>query len=133
MEWAQSTNELVEVSMGGRMGTKATQHGTIGKQIFAQVEELTAQGGMTRLAAFKQIAEASGRQVGTVSANYYRIARQKGGPLRSRQSRSAASGASRISDVVRLLQQVLQQQAEEIQRLRKETAWFAEVRRLLRG
>jgi hypothetical protein len=118
--------------MGGRMGTKATQYGTIGKQVFAQVEELTAQGGMTRLAAFKQIAEASGRQVGTVSANYYRIARQKGAPLRSRKSRSAASGASRISDVVQQVQRLLQQQADEIQRLWKETAQFAKIRRLLR-
>lgn len=118
--------------MGGRIGIKVTQYGTIGKQIFAQVEELTANGGMTRLAAFKQIAEASGRALGTVAANYYRIARQKGTPLRSRRSRSAASGASRISDVLRLVQQVLQQQAEEIQRLRKETAQFVALRRLLR-
>jgi uncharacterized lipoprotein YmbA len=119
--------------MGGRIGTKVTQRSTIGTQIFAQVEQLTAGGAMNRLAAFKQISEASGRQPGTVAANYYRIARQKGIPLRSRRWRSAASGASRISDVVRVVQQVLQQQAEEIQRLRKETAWFAQVRRLLRG
>jgi hypothetical protein len=118
--------------MGGRMGAKVTQYGTIGKQIFAQVEELTANGGMTRLAAFKQIAEASGRQVGTVAANYYRIAREKGTPLRSRRSRSAASGTSRISDVVQQVQRLLQQQADEIQRLWKETAQFAKVRRLLR-
>jgi uncharacterized lipoprotein YmbA len=118
--------------MGGRIGAKVTQHGTIGKQIFAQVEQLTAQGGMTRLAAFKQIAEASGRHPGTVAANYYRIARQKGAPLRARRTRSAVSGTSRISDVVRLLQQVLRQQADEIQRLWKETAQFAKVRRLLR-
>jgi hypothetical protein len=132
MEWAQSTNELVEVSMGGRMGSKVKQYGTIGRQIFAQVEQLTAQGGMTRLAAFKRIAEASGRQVGTVAANYYRIARQKGAPLRSRKSRSAASGTSRISDVVQQVQRLLQQQADEIQRLWKEAAQFAKIRRLLR-
>lgn len=117
--------------MGGRIGNKVTPRGAIGKQIFAQVEELTAQAAMTRLAAFKQIAEASGRQVGTVAANYYRIARRQGVPLRSRRPRSAASGASRISDTVRAIQQLLQQQDEEIQRLRKETAQFTEVRRLL--
>ena len=117
--------------MGGRMGTKVTPRGAIGKQIFAQVEQLTAQGGMTRLAAFKQIAAASGRNLGTVSANYYRVARRNGVKLRSRRQRSAASGASQISDTLRLVQQLLQQQAEEIERLRKETAQFAKLRRLL--
>jgi hypothetical protein len=117
--------------MGGRMGTKVAPRGTIGRQIFAQVEQLTAHGGMTRLAAFKQIAEASGRQVGTVTANYYRVARQQGVPLRSRRPRSAASGASRISDMVRAVQQLLERQDEEIQRLRKETAQLTKVRRLL--
>ena len=82
--------------MGGRIGTKATQYGTIGKQIYAQVEQLTAQGGMTRLAAFKQIAEASGRQPGTVAANYYRIARQKGAPLREVAPNSWTGGIVKI-------------------------------------
>jgi hypothetical protein len=117
--------------MGGRIGNKVKGYGTIGKQIFDQVNQITAEGGVTRLAAFKQIAEASGRQEGTVSANYYRVARQKGAPLRSRESRAAASGTSRISDAIQLVQKLLQQQAEEIERLRKETAQFAEVRRLL--
>lgn len=45
--------------------------GNIGEQIFAEVEQLTAGGAMKRLAAFKAVAERSGRQVGTVAANYY--------------------------------------------------------------
>lgn len=56
--------------MGGRMNSKDAR-GNIGEQIFAEVEQLTAGGAMKRLAAFKAVAERSGRQVGTVAANYY--------------------------------------------------------------
>src|SRR5271156_4590756 len=70
--------------MGGRHGRTRSPSG-IGEQIFAEVERLTADGKMKRLAAFKEIATRTGDQPGTVSANYYRIARKRGVPLRGRR------------------------------------------------
>lgn len=120
--------------MGGRIGNKIPRRGAIGQQIFDEVQKLTADGTVKRLAAFKQIADASGRQVGTVAANFYRIARQKGATLRPRATHTgstAGRGSSRILTTLRLLEQQLQQQEGEIQRLRKENAKFAKLRRLL--
>jgi hypothetical protein len=112
-----------------------TTRGTIGEQIFEQVEQLTAQGAMNRLAAFKQVASASGRQVGTVAANYYRVARQRGATLQRRGAGKASTGrrgSGRILAVLRVLERLLVAQEEEIARLRKENARFAQLRRLLR-
>lgn len=125
--------------MGGRMGEKnVTQRGAIGQQIFQQVEQLTAGGAMKRLAAFKQIAGASGRQLGTVAANYYRIARKKGTPLRKRRrGRPPGSGGrvtvSRGAAALRAIASALRAQEEELIRLRREVAAFKKVRQLLRG
>ena len=61
--------------------------GVIGEQIFDQVEKLVA-GGMNRTQAFAEISKESGRQAGTVAANYYRVARKRaGGSLRPRAKR----------------------------------------------
>jgi len=122
--------------MGGRTATKVvTKRGSIGQQIFEQVEQLTAEGAMNRLAAFKQLAAASGRQVGTVAANYYRVARRRGAALQPRGPGKASAGrrgSGRILATLRVLERLLQQQEEEIARLRKENARFAQLRRLLR-
>ncbi|MGH7584295.1 MAG: hypothetical protein ACREL5_13825 [Gemmatimonadales bacterium] len=122
--------------MGGRMGDKnVTEHGTIGQQIFQQVEQLTAGGAMKKLAAFKQIAEASGRQLGTVSANYYRVARQNGAPLRNRRGgRPPGTGVSvsRVTTALQLVASALRAQEEELARLRGELAAFEKVRELLK-
>ncbi len=127
--------------MGGRASEKAvTERGSVGKQIFAQVEQLTANG-MNKLAAFKQISESTGRAVGTVAANYYRLARQKGAPLRARRGEPgrppgrppgrATKGSSRIAVALQALVSAVQEQDEELARLRRENARFAEIRRLL--
>jgi hypothetical protein len=122
--------------MGGRIGTRVAPRGTIGKQIFAQVEQLTAGGAMNRLAAFKQISEASGRHPGTVAANYYRIARQKGAPLRARRPGRPAGTVrnelSRINTALQLVAAALRAQEEELARLRSERAAFMRIRRLLK-
>lgn len=55
--------------MGGSSG-KALR-GTIGQQIFDQVERLTSAGQMKRTAAIQEVAKQSGRQPATVAANYY--------------------------------------------------------------
>jgi len=52
--------------------------GNVGETIYAEVTRLIAGGGMSKRDAFAQVAEAQGRQAGTVSASYYRIARQRG-------------------------------------------------------
>ena len=57
--------------------------GEIGETIYADVEKLVADG-MNRTQAFAKISEESGRQAGTVAANYYRVARKRaGGSLRA--------------------------------------------------
>jgi hypothetical protein len=65
--------------------------GAVGQQIFDEVERLTAGGMMKRSAAFKQIAESSGRSAGTVAANNDRVARQKGVGLRVRRARTRSA------------------------------------------
>lgn len=124
--------------MGGRMGDKVvTEYGTIGQQIFKQVEQLTVQGAMNRLAAFKQIAAASGRAPGTVAANYYRVARQKGAPLRTRRPGRppGASGnvLSRVTAALQVVATALRAQEEELAKLRGQGAAFEKVRRLLKA
>jgi hypothetical protein len=49
----------------------------IGPEVHAQVTELVANG-MSKTDAFKQVAKERNSSAGTVSANYYRVARQKG-------------------------------------------------------
>jgi hypothetical protein len=59
----------------------------IGPEIHAKVTELVA-GGMSKSDAFKQVAKERKSSEGTVSANFYRVARQQGAGRR----RSAARG-----------------------------------------
>ncbi|HSP97608.1 MAG TPA: hypothetical protein VL049_10240 [Candidatus Dormibacteraeota bacterium] len=114
--------------MGGRQSGKDAR-GTIGEQIFAQVEQLTAGGAMNRLAAFNVLAERSGRKLGTVAANYYRVARKRGAPVRARRGRGGGSG--KIVAALRALQAALQDQERELARLRDENRRFQQLRRLL--
>ena len=67
---------------------------TIGPAIFEQVNKLVADG-KTRTEAFAQIAQERKSRPGTVSANYYRVARQQG-QERSRR-RSSAPAATRVT------------------------------------
>ena len=122
--------------MGGRMTNKAiSKRGAIGQQIFDRVEQLTANGAMKRVAAFKQIAKSSGRAAGTVAANYYRIARLKGAPLRSRRPRglTAARGkaSSRVAGALQVIAEALRAQEQELAQLRSQSAAFAKLRQLL--
>lgn len=124
--------------MGGRIGGKViTEYGTIGRQIFEQVEELTAGGALNRLAAFKQISEASGRALGTVAANYYRVARQKGAPLHARRPGrppgASGNAPARISSALQLIAAALRAQEAELAKLRAQSAAFEKLRRLLKG
>jgi hypothetical protein len=51
--------------------------GSVGKETFDQVEALLKQG-KSKSEAFAQVASDSGKNAGTVSANYYRVARANG-------------------------------------------------------
>jgi hypothetical protein len=55
-------------------------HENIGEATYRAVNELTsrADSPLTRAQAFAVLAEQQGRQEGTVSANYYRVARKRG-------------------------------------------------------
>jgi hypothetical protein len=121
--------------MGGRQSTKRPR-GSVGEQIFAEVEQLTAGGAMPRLKAFEAVAQRTGRQVGTVAANYYRVARKRGAPLAPRRRRGAASaggraGGGKVSAALKALQAALQEQERELARLRAENKRFQQLRRLL--
>jgi hypothetical protein len=54
--------------------------GSVGNEIFDQVEKLMADEGLSRTNAFQRLSEMTGRRAGTVAANYYRVARQRGAP-----------------------------------------------------
>jgi hypothetical protein len=112
--------------------------GVIGEQIFDQVEKLVA-GGMNRTQAFAKISADSGRQAGTVAANYYRVARKRGttAPRRRRKTSTARSApaqrparsrktggdidalTSRLVADVQALANAMKSQATEVEDLRK--------------
>ena len=120
-------------------------HGGVGVGIFEQVERLIAQKKLNRTAAFQRVAKTSGRRLGTVAANYYRLARQRGVKLRKHRRR-AVGGASavghragglqrsalrRVLASLREVTAVVRQQEAKISRLRKENERFAKIRRLV--
>ena len=72
--------------------------GSIGKATFAKVEALTKKG-KSKTEAFAQVASETGRNPGTVAANYYRVARANGAvkprpKRRTTRSRAAANARS---------------------------------------
>ncbi|MDH3227140.1 MAG: hypothetical protein OEM67_08655 [Thermoleophilia bacterium] len=122
------------------MSTKEpTRRGRIGVEIFEQVEKLVSDEGLTRTQAFERISEETGRRSGTVAANYYRIARQRGASLQPRGRRGARGGGGsskdadavlkRASDVMGELASLVKQQAKELNRLREQSAQFEKFKK----
>jgi hypothetical protein len=76
--------------------SKRTHDGSVGRDTFDQVEALVKEG-KTKIQAFKRIADATGRNSGTVAANYYRVARANG-VVRPRKplAKAAPTTAKRI-------------------------------------
>lgn len=70
------------------------QRGNIGTEIFEQVEKIIAEEGISRTNAFQRLSELTGRRAGTVAANYYRVARQRGATLAPRAPRGSRSARS---------------------------------------
>jgi hypothetical protein len=70
---------------------KRTRDGSVGRDTFDRVEALVKEG-KTKTEAFKQIADATGKNSGTVAANYYRVARASGA-VKPRKPRTKAAPA----------------------------------------
>lgn len=116
--------------------TKRAKRGSIGAQIFEQVEKLVAEQKIGRTEAFRRLAAKTGRQQGTVAANYYRIARRRGAKLAPRRRRAAGGANTRsvlnralaaLDDVTGLFRKL----EEEIVGLRRENLRLAAIRRLI--
>ncbi len=121
------------------------RRGGVGNQIFDEVEQLVA-GGMNKSQAFNDISQRTGREAGTVAANYYRVARQRGAALRPRRRRAEGSAgrgrAAGSGDVAAALakaqaaldelSRAVRRQEQEIARMRDESRSLAELRRLAR-
>ena len=129
-------------------GEPETTRGNIGNEIFEQVEKIVADEGLTRTQAFQKLSEQTGRRAGTVAANYYRVARQRGaplqprrrragtrGPARGRRRRSASTGAdaalARATEAIRELETIVRSQEKELAALREQAAVVDELQKVL--
>ena len=119
------------------------KRGGVGQEIFDQVEKLVAELKIPRLQAFKRLSEKTGRRVGTVAANYYRLARVRGGPLRKRRGkggrkargvaamRPASTSIKRALDALQEIGAMLRKQEAEIARMAKQYDSINAIRRLI--
>ena len=115
---------------------KSAKRGSIGVEIFEQVEKMVGDQKIGRTEAFRRLAAKTGRQQGTVAANYYRIARQRGTKLAPRRRRGGGGSSANVvvkralaalEDVTGLFRKL----EEEIMSLRKENSRLAAIRRLM--
>src|SRR5262245_42452680 len=122
--------------MAAKASKTKRKRGGVGAEIFEQVEKLVAEQEIGRTEAFRRLAAKTGRQQGTVAANYYRIARQRGTKLAPRRRRAGGAAGGRpllkralaaLSDVTGLFRKL----EEEIASLRKENLRLAAIRRLV--
>ncbi|MGE0026408.1 MAG: hypothetical protein AB7O78_07750 [Thermoleophilia bacterium] len=133
--------------------TTSSERGSVGNEIFDQVEKLMADEGLSRTQAFQRLSEMTGRRAGTVAANYYRVARQRGAALQPRAPRGSRSGgggarkspgrkSSRVSgDVEAALQRatasiqelagLVRSQQREIDELREQTKVLEQLKSLM--
>ncbi len=127
-------------------GQPAGTRGNIGNEIFEQVEKIISDEGLTRTQAFQRLSERTGRRAGTVAANYYRVARQRGAPLQPRAPRgskrragssdgsvSAATDAAlaKAREALEELSAIVRRQEREIAELRADAAKWEKVKDLL--
>ena len=114
------------------------KRGEIGPEIFAQIEKMVAAEKIGRTEAFRRLAKTTGRQPGTVAANYYRIARRKGAKLAPRRRRIAGGRSGAAQGVVQRAAAALEEVAgvirkleEQVAELRRENQRVAAIRRLV--
>ena len=78
-----------------RADDAAPARGSKGEVVFAQVNELVAKEGINRSEAFARIGAETNARPGTVAANYYRVARKRGGEgIRPRARRGSAAATT---------------------------------------
>ena len=113
------------------------KRGSVGQEIFEQIQELVAEEKISRAAAFKRLAETTGRQAGAISTNYYRVARKRGVGARAKKGSERRGtprlAASAASGLLLQLAEVIRQQEQELEKLRKENSRLGEVRKLLQS
>jgi hypothetical protein len=117
---------------------RQAKRGEIGPAIFAQIEQMVATEKIGRTEAFRRLAKSTGRQPGTVAANYYRIARRRGAKLAPRRRRTAGGRAGAAHGVVQRAAAALQEVAgviraleAQVAQLRRENQRVAAIRRLV--
>jgi hypothetical protein len=125
-----------------------TTRGNVGNEIFDQVEKLVAGEGLTRTQAFQRLSETTGRRAGTVAANYYRVARQRGAPLQPRKRRAkgrrpagrgrraaprdgADAALARASDALKELTAIVRSQEKELASLREQAAVVDQLQKVM--
>lgn len=120
-----------------------TPRGRVGVEIFEEVERIMRDEGLTRTQAFQRISEESGRRAGTVAANYYRVARQRGAALQPRKSRGGRRGRGRgrtgttdiesaldnVKSALEELSSAVRRQEQELSQLREQSDQFEKLRR----
>ncbi len=111
-------------------GRKARGH--IWREIFAQVERMVAEQTLSRSEAFRRLAEKTGRRIGTVSANYYRAARRRGG-WGSAGASGRRAAVKRVLLALRQVVKFVEEQEAELEQLRKARVRYLAIRRLLAG
>jgi len=144
--WASQTTPAPEPDkppVAPAAAADAPPRGGIAEAIFAEVEQMTAGGAMSKSDAFEAISERTGRRSGTVAANYYRIARKRGAPLEPRVRRGPGrpAGGRRVAGggdadaVIRRLEEAVGElaafvrgQQDEIVRLREQSEQFEKLR-----
>lgn len=119
----------------------AGNRGRIGHEIFDQVENLVSAEGLSRTQAFQRLSDETGRRAGTVAANYYRVARQRGATLQPRTPRGgrgkgrgdtgAEAALSKAQDALRELSEAVKRQEKEIATLREQAAQYQRLRALV--
>jgi hypothetical protein len=123
--------------MPAKAKARRARRGGIGVEIFEQVEKLVSENQIGRTEAFRRLAAKTGRQQGTVAANYYRIARRRGAKLAPRRRRGLGSGTTAgsvlkramaaLDDVTGLFRKL----ETELVSLRRENQRLAAIRRLI--
>jgi hypothetical protein len=119
-----------------------TERGRIGHEIFDQVERLVNEEGLSRTQAFQRVSDETGRRAGTVAANYYRVARQRGASLQPRTPRGgrgrgradgtdADAALSKAQDALRELGDVVKRQEKEIEALRAQAEQYQKLKALV--
>jgi hypothetical protein len=118
------------------------ERGRIGHEIFDQVEKLVNEEGLSRTHAFQRVSDETGRRAGTVAANYYRVARQRGAQLQPRTPRGArargrADGTgvdaalAKAQEALRELGDVVRRQEKELESLRAQAEQYQKLKALV--